>query len=174
MDTFFDSSWYFFRYLDVQNKHEPFDSEKVNKLMPVDVYIGGIEHAMTHLFVSRFITHFFHEQKKLSFNEPFERFLAMGMIKGETFKTKSGRFVQPDLVIVDKNKYLDKNTNEELIKTFEKMSKSKLNGIDPEMMIEKYGVDFTRIFIANFVHPQSDRNFSCNLNFIYFNIHLFF
>lgn len=161
MDTFVDSSWYYFRYLDVNNPKMPFCIEKINKEMPVDIYIGGVEHAMTHLFVSRLITHFLNDKSGLSFKEPFVRFLAMGMIKGETFKTKNGRYVPADEVEQRENKYLDKGTGEELSKDFEKMSKSKLNGIDPENMIEKYGIDFTRLFLVNFVHPKSDRNFSC-------------
>ena len=163
MDTFVDSSWYFLRYLDVNNENEPFDLEIINKNMPVDIYVGGIEHAMTHLFVSRLITHFLNYQNKIGFKEPFQRFLAMGMIKGETFTTKSGKYIPSDLVQAKENKYFISDTNEQVFKHFEKMSKSKLNGVDPEFMINKYGIDFTRLFLINFVHPKSDRNFSCKL-----------
>ena len=65
MDTFVDSSWYFLRYLDVNNKNEPFDLTKLKENMPIDIYVGGIEHAMTHLFVSRLITHFLNHQEKI-------------------------------------------------------------------------------------------------------------
>jgi leucyl-tRNA synthetase len=172
MDTFVDSSWYYFRYLDVRNENEPFNLDIINNQMPVDIYIGGIEHAMTHLFVSRLITHFLNDQKKINFKEPFQRFLAMGMIKGESFKTKSGRYISPDEIeqTID-GKFFIKNSNEELTKDFEKMSKSKMNGIDPEFMIEKFGIDFTRLFLINFVHPKSDRNFSCK--FIKKNYNIF-
>lgn len=166
MDTFIDSSWYYLRYLDVNNENEPFDSRIALREMPVDIYIGGIEHAMTHLFVSRLISHFLYDQNKLPCKEPFKRFIAMGMVKGETFKTKNGKYIPSDLVIhKEDKKYYSKDTNEELNYDFEKMSKSKLNGIDPQFMIQKYGVDFTRFFLLNFVHPKSDRNFICKFDF---------
>lgn len=160
MDTFMDSSWYYLRYLDVDNPNEPFSQEQAFKFMPVDTYIGGIEHAMTHLFVSRLITHFLHDEGRVPAREPFLRFIAMGMVKGETFKTKSGRYVQSDQVGTrEDGKFVHKETSEVLEKDFEKMSKSKMNGIDPQFMIQKYGIDFTRFFLLNFVHPKSDRNF---------------
>jgi leucyl-tRNA synthetase len=160
MDTFIDSSWYYLRYLDVNNESEPFAVEKAIKHMPVDIYIGGIEHAMTHLFVSRLVTHFLYEQGKLPAREPFKRFISMGMVKGETFRTKAdGRYVPASEVVLEKDKCLHKQTREELTKDFEKMSKSKMNGIDPQFMIQRYGVDFTRFFLLSFVHPKTDRNF---------------
>jgi leucyl-tRNA synthetase len=154
-----DSAWYYLRFLDVNNHNELFDKQITKSEMPVDIYIGGVEHAMTHLFVSRLITHFLHEQNQVPTKEPFKRFIAIGMVKGETFKTKNGRFVPSANVICKDNKYFERETNEELSKNFEKMSKSKLNGIDPQYMIDKYGVDFTRLFLLNFVHPKSERNF---------------
>lgn len=171
MDTFMDSSWYYLRYLDVDNENEPFDSKIAMKHMPVDIYIGGIEHAMTHLFVSRLISHFLFDENKLPAKEPFKRFIAMGMVKGETYKTKNGRYVQSDNVIKNDGTFYCKQTNEELSVDFEKMSKSKLNGIDPQYMIQKYGIDFTRLFLLSFVHPKSDRNFLCirNLQNLSFN-----
>lgn len=165
MDTFMDSSWYYLRYLDVTNPSEPFGRDQAFKFMPVDVYIGGIEHAMTHLFVSRLMTHFLHDEKQVPSREPFERFVAMGMVKGETFKTKEGRYVGTLEVEskwdvgTDSYYHVHKTSGERLAKEFEKMSKSKMNGIDPQMMIQKYGVDFTRFFLLSFVHPKSDRNF---------------
>ncbi len=158
------------RYLDAKNEKEPFNLDIINKQMPVDIYIGGIEHAMTHLFVSRLITHFLHDQKKINFKEPFVRFIAMGMIKGESFVTKNGRYIPTsDVETREDGKYFWRaNPEEELSRNFEKMSKSKLNGIDPEFMADLYGIDFTRLFIINFVHPKSDRNFSRNLFLIKF------
>lgn len=165
MDTFMDSSWYYLRYLDIENKKEPFSKEVAMNNMPVDIYIGGVEHAMTHLFVSRLICHFLYDLKKLPTKEPFKRFIAMGMVKGETYKTKNGRYIQAQNVKKKNNKFYCSQTNEELTVDFEKMSKSKLNGIDPQDMIQKYGVDFTRLFLLNFVHPKSDRNFIRILKF---------
>jgi leucyl-tRNA synthetase len=161
MDTFMDSSWYYLRYLDVNNKTEPFSVSIAKKEMPVDLYIGGIEHAMTHLFVSRLVCHFLYDQGQLPQKEPFKRFIAMGMVKGETYKTKSGRYVQLSQVGQrDGNQLVCKETDEPVSCDFEKMSKSKMNGVDPQSMIQQYGVDFTRFFLLNFVHPRSDRNFS--------------
>jgi leucyl-tRNA synthetase len=159
MDTFVDSSWYYLRYLDPNNTNEPFSLESAKKHMPVDVYIGGIEHAMTHLFVSRLISRFLYNKGHLPCAEPFKRFIAMGMVKGETFKTKSGKYIPSSEIKKENDKYFYKETGEIVSRDMEKMSKSKLNGIDPQSMIEKYGVDFTRLFLVNFVHPKSDRNF---------------
>ncbi len=173
MDTFMDSSWYYLRYLDVNNTVEPFDSAIAKKEMPVDIYIGGIEHAMTHLFVSRLISHFLYDQGQLPAKEPFKRFIAMGMVKGETYKAKNGRYVPSDQVEEKGGKFYCKQTGEVLNCEFEKMSKSKLNGVDPQSMIQKYGVDFTRFFLLNFVHPRSDRNFSLSDDMVNGTLNMF-
>lgn len=88
----------------------------------------------------------------------------MGMIKGETFKTRDAKYVAADLVEAKDSKYF--LGDEEIFKEFEKMSKSKLNGVDPGLMISKYGIDFTRLFLVNFVHPKSDRNFSLSSDMV--------
>lgn len=163
MDTFVDSSWYFIRYLDPQNTQELCSPSKLAKQMPVDIYIGGAEHAITHLFVSRFVSHFLYDQGLLKNKEPFQRFIAIGMVKGESFRTKGGKYVLPDLVVKRDGSYFHRESGEELLRDIEKMSKSKLNGIDPHSVIEKYGIDFTRLFILNFVHPRSDRDFLCKI-----------
>jgi len=80
MDTFIDSSWYFLRYCDPENKQKPFDKEKVNYWMPVDIYIGGIEHAILHLLYSRFFTKFLHEEGLVDVKEPFYKLLTQGMV----------------------------------------------------------------------------------------------
>lgn len=165
MDTFMDSAWYFLRYIDIGNASEPFSKAAAFKYMPVDIYIGGIEHAMTHLFVSRLITHFMYDQGRVGTKEPFKRFIAMGMVKGETYRIRAnGRYVQPDEVVQRDGKFYHKQSGEIVDKDFEKMSKSKFNGVDPQVMIQTYGVDFTRFFLLSFVHPKSDRNFLCNYN----------
>ena len=119
---------------------------------------------MTHLFVSRLVGHFMHEQGELASQEPFKRFIAIGMVKGETFKAKrDGRYVSADRVEQrnnNNNAWFERDTDVELSKEFEKMSKSKMNGVDPQFMIQRYGVDFTRFFLLSFVHPKSERNFS--------------
>ncbi|CAF4335844.1 unnamed protein product, partial [Adineta steineri] len=96
MDTFVDSSWYFLRYLDNDNTEKPFEPNIVNKLMPVDLYIGGLEHALTHLFVARFIQHFMHSKGLCTSLEPFKRFIPIGMVQGKTYKTSNGQYVTKD------------------------------------------------------------------------------
>ncbi|CAF2476800.1 unnamed protein product [Rotaria sp. Silwood2] len=161
MDTFVDSSWYFLRYLDNENTTKPFEPDIANKLMPVDLYIGGLEHALTHLFVARFIQHFMHSKGLCTSIEPFKRFIPIGMVQGKTYKTSSGQYVSKDnIMTIDKNTVIHSLTKEPLQIDWEKMSKSKYNGIDPEEIINQYGVDFTRILMLTFVHPRSLRNFN--------------
>ncbi|CAF3779416.1 unnamed protein product [Adineta steineri] len=161
MDTFVDSSWYFLRYLDNENTEKPFEPNIVNKLMPVDLYIGGLEHALTHLFVARFIQHFMHSKGLCTSLEPFKRFIPIGMVQGKTYKTSNGQYVTKDKVLtVDKNTMIHSLTKERVEVDWEKMSKSKYNGTDPQEIIDAYGVDFTRLLMLNFVHPRSLRNFT--------------
>ena len=94
MDTFVDSSWYFLRYLDPTNSAEIFDKNKVSKGMPVDLYIGGKEHAVLHLYYARFIGHFLHSEGLLPEREPFKRLLVQGMVMGRSYRVKgTGRYV---------------------------------------------------------------------------------
>ncbi|CAF0940074.1 unnamed protein product [Didymodactylos carnosus] len=160
MDTFVDSSWYFLRFLDNKNQLKPFDGKKVNPLMPVDCYIGGIEHAITHLFVARFIQHFFYSKNICTSMEPFKRFIPIGIVQGKTYITKDGRYLSKDDVYLKDDTYIDKTTQELVNVEWKKMSKSKQNGIDPEEIINEYGIDFTRFLMMNFVHPRSPRNFN--------------
>ncbi|CAF0727570.1 unnamed protein product [Adineta ricciae] len=161
MDTFVDSSWYFLRYLDNENTKKPFEPNIVNQSMPVDLYIGGLEHALTHLFVARFIQHFMYSKGLCTSIEPFKRFIPIGMVQGKTYKTLSGQYVRKDQVLtIDKDTTAHSLTKEPLQINWEKMSKSKYNGIDPEEIIDKYGVDFTRMLMLSFVHPRSLRNFT--------------
>ncbi|UJR33520.1 hypothetical protein I4U23_020965 [Adineta vaga] len=151
MDTFVDSSWYFLRYLDNENTKKPFEPTIVNKLMPVDLYIGGLEHALTHLFVARFIQHFMYSKGLCTSIEPFKRFIPIGMVQGKTYKTSDGQYVTKDKVVtMDKNTIVHSLTKEPLQIDWGKMSKSKHNGIDPEEIIDKYGVDFTRLLMLSF------------------------
>ncbi|CAF0945736.1 unnamed protein product [Rotaria sordida] len=161
MDTFVDSSWYFLRYLDNENTTKPFDSNIVNKLMPVDLYIGGLEHALTHLFVARFIQHFMYSKGLCTSIEPFKRFIPIGMVQSKTYKTSNGQYVSKDNIItIEKNTVMHSLTKEPLQIDWEKMSKSKYNGIDPQEIIDQYGVDFARLLMLTSVHPRSLRNFN--------------
>ncbi|KAK9452993.1 hypothetical protein V1511DRAFT_463419 [Dipodascopsis uninucleata] len=161
MDTFVDSSWYFFRYPDAQNSTKPFDSKAVNGLLPVDLYIGGVEHAILHLLYSRFFSKFlakagFWDGGDLN-AEPFRKLVTQGMVHGKTYTDPvTGRFLRPEEVD------LSDSTSPKIIETgskpnvsYEKMSKSKYNGVDPDYCISQYGADASRAHIL-FQAPVAD------------------
>ncbi|KAJ5180328.1 hypothetical protein N7492_003538 [Penicillium capsulatum] len=164
MDTFVDSSWYYLRFLDAANKNAPFSPSVVR---PVDVYIGGIEHAILHLLYARFIykslsqTDLFpalaHAVGSETPAEPFKMLLSQGMVHGKTFTEPStGRFLHPDEVDLTRpDKPLIKGTQITPNVSFEKMSKSKHNGVDPTVCTSKYGADATRAHIL-FSAPVSE------------------
>lgn len=149
MDTFMDSSWYFMRYLDPHNESAPF---KKDIKLPVDMYIGGVEHAILHLLYSRFITKFLTSIGYLQENglrgEPFKRLVTQGMVHGKTFTNPdNGRFLKPDEVEIIKGSPVIKANGKTPLISSEKMSKSKYNGVDPGACIEKYGADSTRAHV---------------------------
>ncbi|AFZ44140.1 leucyl-tRNA synthetase [Halothece sp. PCC 7418] len=155
MDTFIDSSWYFLRYTDANNSEEVFDQDKVNDWMPVDQYVGGIEHAILHLLYSRFFTKVLRDRGLLNCDEPFQRLLTQGMVQGITYKNpQTGKYIPPQEVNADDPK--DPNTGDELSVFFEKMSKSKYNGVDPLEVLDKYGADTARMFILFKAPPEKD------------------
>ena len=156
LDTFVDSSWYYIRFLD--NKLEkPFDAEKINKLLPVDKYIGGIEHAILHLLYSRFFMKALRDIYKLKVDEPFKQLFTQGMITHKTYKTKNNEWVMPKDVMLKDNKLLKIKT-EELVEEgpCEKMSKSKKNVIEPDEILDSYGIDATRIFMISDSPPDRE------------------
>ena len=156
MDTFMCSSWYFLRFADPQNSDRPFESEAVKKWLPVQQYVGGIEHAILHLLYSRFFTKALKDRGLISINEPFERLLTQGMVQGVTYRNpRTGRYVAPALV-VDPGTPRDPDDGEELEVLFEKMSKSKHNGVDPALVIDRYGADTARMFILFKAPPEKD------------------
>jgi leucyl-tRNA synthetase len=155
MDTFIDSSWYYLRYPDAKNNQQAFDPAKTNDWMPVDQYVGGIEHAILHLLYSRFFTKVLRDRGLLNFDEPFQRLLTQGMVQGITYKNPvTGKYIPP--AQVDPNDPKDPETGEPLQVFYEKMSKSKYNGIDPEEVLAKYGVDTARMFILFKAPPEKD------------------
>lgn len=161
MDTFVDSSWYYLRFLDPHNNTVPFDTEKTNSLMPVDLYIGGKEHAVMHLYYARFVSHFLHSEGLVKCREPFQRMLVQGMVMGQTFRVKgTGQYVCPVDVEYKGNKRFDKNSGLPVVTEWEKMSKSKHNGVDPEEVLKEHGVDATRLFILFDVAPTSHRKWN--------------
>lgn len=160
MDTFMDSSWYFFRYLDPHNEDLPFDKSKINHQLPVDMYIGGVEHAILHLLYTRFISKFLADiglWEGKSGNEPITRLVTQGMVQGLTYSDPdTGKFVKPeDIDKTDPRNPKIVSTGKTAFTSYEKMSKSKHNGVDPAETIRKYGADATRAHML-FQAPISD------------------
>ena len=156
MDTFIDSSWYFLRYPDARNDQAVFDRSITNDWMPVDQYVGGIEHAILHLLYSRFFTKVLRDRGLLNFDEPFECLLTQGMVQGRTYKNPTtGKYVLPANV-KDPSNPVDPNTGEPLEIVFEKMSKSKHNGVAPGDVVDHYGADTARMFILFKAPPEKD------------------
>ena len=155
MDTFVDSSWYFFRYTDPNNDSMPFDPEIASYWTPVDQYIGGDDHAVMHLIYTRFWGKVMRDLGLVKFDEPVRRLLTQGMVVGETFfddETGKRVYFPPDSVTVSrdaKGKIVEaKSSDGKLLKHgIERMSKSKGNGVDPDEMVEIYGADATRLFV---------------------------
>jgi len=168
MDTFVDSSWYFFRYCDPQNEEAPFDREKVAYWTPVDQYIGGVEHAVMHLLYTRFWTKFMRDIGLVNFDEPVKRLMTQGMVVAETFYREgetagSKVYINPsdvDVVRDDKGRVssatLIGDGQPVTVGPFEKMSKSSNNGVDPNEMIKAYGADATRLFILFAAPVEND------------------
>jgi leucyl-tRNA synthetase len=156
MDTFMCSSWYFLRYSDPHNTALPFSREAVDSWLPVDQYVGGIEHAILHLLYSRFFTKVLRDRGLLGFDEPFQRLLTQGMVQGITYKNPhTGKYIAP-ADVADPTDPRDPVTGEVLETFYEKMSKSKYNGVDPAVVIDKYGADTARMFILFKAPPEKD------------------
>jgi leucyl-tRNA synthetase len=162
MDTFIDSSWYFLRYTDAQNSQQVFDRDHVNHWMGVDQYVGGIEHAILHLLYSRFFTKVLRDRGLVNVDEPFNKLLTQGMVQGLTYKnSKTGKYViakdlETGKLLIDPTNPTDPETGEKLQVFYEKMSKSKYNGIDPQEVLAKYGADTARMFILFKAPPEKD------------------
>ncbi|MEB3263930.1 MAG: leucine--tRNA ligase, partial [Synechococcus sp.] len=156
MDTFMCSSWYFLRYSDPHNTALPFDRAAVDSWLPVDQYVGGIEHAILHLLYSRFFTKVLRDRGLLGFDEPFRRLLTQGMVQGITYRNPhSGKYVAP-ADVADPTDPRDPLSGEVLEVFYEKMSKSKYNGVDPAVVIDRYGADTARMFILFKAPPEKD------------------
>ena len=163
LDTFVDSSWYFLRFCSPNHKSSPFDKEKVKYWMPVDQYIGGIEHAILHLLYSRFFTKGINKlDKDINLNEPFKNLFTQGMVCHETYKDDKGNWLYPyEVLKIDAKKFIKKNDKTKVIVgPSESMSKSKKNTIDPETMINQYGADAVRWFILSDSPPEKDVQWS--------------
>jgi leucyl-tRNA synthetase len=162
LDTFVDSSWYFLRFCSSKNKKYGFSSDEVNYWMPVDQYIGGVEHAILHLLYSRFFMHALsYKNNSFDIKEPFSGLFTQGMVCHETYKDKNNNWLSPDEVdTIDGKKFL-KGFNEPVkVGPSESMSKSKKNTIDPEKIINDYGADSVRLFILSDSPPEKDVQWS--------------
>ena len=156
LDTFVDSSWYFTRFT-APHADEPVDKDAANYWLPVDQYIGGIEHAILHLLYARYITRAMSKLGMVKVAEPFAGLFTQGMVCHETYKDKDGQWVTPDEVIKDGGKAIRVNDRQELtIGPSEKMSKSKKNVIAPETIINDYGADTIRWFMLSDTPPERD------------------
>ncbi len=168
MDTFVDSSWYFFRYCDPRNAGAPFGKEEAAYWTPVDQYIGGVEHAVMHLLYTRFWTKFMRDIGLIGFNEPVRRLMTQGMVVAETFYREgeepgSKVYFNPsdvDAVRDDKGRVREATSIADgrpvSVGPFEKMGKSKNNGVDPNEMIAAYGADAARMFVLFAAPVEND------------------
>jgi len=163
LDTFVDSSWYFLRFCSPKKEDYGFDFEDIKYWMPVDQYIGGVEHAILHLLYSRFFTKALsYKNEKINIGEPFKGLFTQGMVCHETYKDSNNNWVSPEEIIeLNGKKFLKKDPLQEItIGPSESMSKSKKNTIDPEKIIQDYGADSVRLFIISDSPPEKDVQWS--------------
>ena len=159
MDTFVDSSWYYLRFLNPNLDTAPFDKTDADNWTPVDQYIGGVEHAVMHLLYARFFHKVLRDMGLLSSNEPFRRLLTQGMVLGPSYYSNEERkfYFEADVNVDNKTgKAYSKKTGEELAVKVEKMSKSKNNGVDPEVIVKEYGADSARVFSLFAAPPEKE------------------
>ena len=159
-DTFFESSWYFARFTDLDPSNALTD-EAIKYWMPVDQYIGGVEHAVMHLLYSRFFMRALKHVNTINLDEPFTSLQTQGMVCHQTFKNKEEQWVFPNDIIKKDNEYFHFETKEPVIAgRIEKMSKSKKNVVDPQQIIENYGADTARFFMLSDSPPNRDMEWS--------------
>ncbi len=163
LDTFVCSSWYYLRFCSPNEKNYGFNKDEIDYWMPVDQYIGGVEHAILHLLYSRFFMRAIdHNNDEFNIKEPFQSLFTQGMVCHETYKDKNNNWLSPDEVEKINNKFVLKNNLKEIVKVgpSESMSKSKKNVVDPEFIINNYGADSVRLFILSDSPPEKDVQWS--------------
>ena len=163
LDTFVCSSWYFLRFCSPEEKNYGFNLDDINYWMPVDQYIGGIEHAILHLLYSRFFMQALsYDNKDINLTEPFDGLFTQGMVCHETYKDPENNWISPDEIeTINGQKYLKKDNSKKIhVGPSESMSKSKKNTIDPENIIMNYGADSARLFILSDSPPEKDVQWS--------------
>ena len=160
-DTFFESSWYYLRYCNPRES-VPFIKEDINYWLPVDQYIGGIEHAILHLLYSRFFVKALRDLEFIDLDEPFKGLFTQGMVTHQTYKNSKNEWLSPEQIKQEKNSIVDENNNEVKVGKVEKMSKSKKNIVDPSLIIENYGADTARWFMLSDSPPDRDLEWTEN------------
>ena len=164
LDTFVDSSWYYLRFCSAQNQKESFSKTDIDYWMPVDQYIGGVEHAILHLLYSRFFARAIsHKNNDIQIKEPFKGLFTQGMVCHETYKNEHNKWISPDEVFSENGKeyFLKKEPQKKIeVGPSESMSKSKKNTIDPQNIINQYGADSVRFFILADSPPERDIQWS--------------
>ncbi len=163
LDTFVCSSWYYLRFCSPTESEYGFNKEEIDYWMPVDQYIGGVEHAILHLLYSRFFMKAIgYKNKNFKFDEPFEGLFTQGMVCHETYKDQNNNWLSPDQIVSAGDKFHKKNEPENIVKVgpSESMSKSKKNVIDPENIMNSYGADAVRLFILSDSPPEKDVQWS--------------
>lgn len=157
MDTFVDSSWYYFRYTDPKNDQLPFDPNVAAYWTPVEQYIGGIEHAVLHLIYTRLWTKIMRDLGLITFGEPVKKLLTQGMVCLASYRCEEHDWLYPVEVIDGKCKFCGRTVT---VGRIEKMSKSKKNTVDPDEMIKIYGADTVRLFMMFAAPPEKDLEWS--------------
>ena len=161
LDTFFESSWYFLRYCSPHNTDKAFDKTVAEDWMPVDQYIGGIEHAILHLLYSRFFTRALKQCGYANLDEPFAGLMTQGMVCHETYKDAHGKWLNPADVMHRNGKWVTVQGQESVtVGPHEKMSKSRKNVVDPSHIIAEFGADTARLFILSDSPPEKDFDWS--------------
>ena len=163
LDTFVDSSWYFLRFCSPKNKNYGFDLKDIKYWMPVDQYIGGVEHAILHLLYSRFFMRSLnYKNEEFNVEEPFDGLFTQGMVCHETYKDQNNNWISPDEIEIKGKEYIKINDPKAkiVVGPSESMSKSKKNVIDPENIINNYGADAVRLFILSDSPPEKDVQWS--------------
>ena len=160
MDTFVDSSWYYARFVSARDNEKIFDSKVVDRWLPVDQYIGGIEHAILHLLYARFITRTLHDMGLVDFEEPFASLFNQGMIIKEGYRTAAGQWIPLDDVEPRDGGYARKSTGEPLTAEMAKMSKSQFNVVPPDELIARFGADTERVYTLFIAPPDKEAAWS--------------
>ena len=164
LDTFVDSSWYYLRFCSSPDKSKPFNKSDIDYWMPVDQYIGGVEHAILHLLYSRFFMRALGlDNKEINITEPFKGLFTQGMVCHETYKDENNKWISPEEIFSENGKdFFEKKDKSKKVKvgTSESMSKSKKNTIDPQDIIKEYGADAVRFFILADSPPERDVQWS--------------